>query len=334
MNIISTSLPSIGLYTRENQSTTPVDEDLSPIAKTFIPIRMHPFLTSFKDKKELLGEREVEHPSVVRTTMANVGCMSKSILYTSDSLLSPSDESIEITERAASDFFSHAHKQLKNDLEDTFPLAGINKCLGFVVVPGKRLVLLAVSQDRNPKNDGPLRKRLISLIEKINEMQKKWIFELTRVPSTSEYLLIRSLKMRTPHQAPSDWIKPRTRCVEVALMAGLCKAGRFVSFKPQDVGMVAFSGTLWRYPHTSKSKDQLNLAVAQFEGVERNIKYLTPKVIKVPLSDGSFGYLDVWNPCEEHCKIYYPEILAISASGCPATHFTSPRSDRPLTPLK
>ncbi|MDF1683232.1 MAG: hypothetical protein P1U36_01100 [Legionellaceae bacterium] len=238
-------------------------------------------------------------------------------------------QAVTNTKRAASDFFALAYQAL-NETNEAFPLAGKNKCLGMVVVPGKTLVLLAISQDKNPTEDVILRQKMVRLLNRINAKEgHAWTFELACIPTKSQYMMPRTLFMRTIHPAPNEWVEPHTRCVEVSLMVALCKTGRHISFNPEDTGVMAFGGTLWSIPWRLKKSN----AIPHFEGATRNSKYTTQPPISVDLGDGTKGWIDIWDPCAGHCKIYRQEMLAIGASGGPATSFTEPRSETNITPI-
>jgi len=157
----------------------------------------------------------------------------------------------------------------------------------------------------------------------INRLNNNWVFELACIPTKSQYMMPRTLFMRTIHPAPNERVKPHTRCVEVALMVALCKIGRHVKFTPEDTGVMAFGGTLWSSPWCLTN----SAATPHFEGAPRNIKYTTQNPISVDLGHGKKGWIDIWDPCQGHCKIYRQEMLAIGASGGPATSFAEPRSE-------
>lgn len=252
-----------------------------------------------------------------------------------------------------------------------FPFAGMNRCMGMAVLPGTRLVLVAVSYDKDPAVDIPSRQKMNRLIEKVNGSTKEWIYDLVRNPTQSELLLLRTLSLRSPldeeapqeilsatqwsalgHEERKAWMEsnsrvranwfsqpqneanPRcstlsrcadacdcgksSRCVEIALMAGLCQAGRFKPFEPQDVCIIPFGASLWTVPFTSNE----DTPVACFGNGERNRKY----VCRSLLVNGTV-YFDEWLPCQRHCKIYRNAMLALGAAGGPGTSFLGPRSD-------
>ena len=238
--------------------------------------------------------------------------------------LEPTSHANERTKHAVSDFFSSAYKILDKNNEQ-FPLAGKNKCFGMVAVPKSKLVMIAISQDKNPKNDLILRRQMVDLLKRINQENPDRVFELASIPTKSQYMMPRTLFMRTTHPAPVEWIKPHTRCVEVALMVALCKIRGGIT--PQNAGVMAFGGTLWATPRHLKS----SAATPHFEGAERNIKYTTKPAVSVDLGHGKKGWIDIWDPCKGHCAIYKDQMLAIGASGGPATSFTEPRSESNLS---
>ena len=127
--------------------------------------------------------------------------------------LEPTPEATQRTKDAVSDFFSSAYNILERN-NKKFPLAGKNKCLGMVAVPGKKLAILAISQDKNPDNDRALRSEMLTLLESMNQEQgNAWIFELASIPTKSQYMMPRTLFMRTTLPAISSWVSPRTQCV-------------------------------------------------------------------------------------------------------------------------
>lgn len=227
----------------------------------------------------------------------------KTLLDTGISL-EPGKEAEALTKQAARDFFTLASKHL----DGLYPLYGFNKCLGVVVVPSSKLVLLAVSQDRKPSKDLPLRTSFLNLIKAINKATEKWVFELVCVPTLSEYHTLLALPS-------AEKVKPNRRCIEAALMVALCKVGRFRSFTPQEVSVIAFGGHLWA---TQKGDEP----VEGFGGIARNRKH-TGEQLKVK----NFGWIDVWNPCSIHCAHYLNAMRAVGASGSSIGAFTGPRGE-------
>lgn len=196
--------------------------------------------------------------------MRSTRAMAKYI-YHSEGDLKPDEDAKAKTKEAARDFFTSAYTHLTK--EEPYPLAGYNKCIGMAVVPQTKLVLIALSEGREPKNDKPLRQKFLTLILKVNRSVTKWIFELVCKPTPSEYIILRTLSMREPDKAPKEWIQPRMRCAEVAIAVALCKAGRFKDFKPESQGIVTFGCSLF-------SSKQDDVPVTYFEGSIRNKKYL------------------------------------------------------------
>lgn len=286
-----------------------------------VPGSLTRFASGFHSKQlrgELLGSRCEQSADIVKSELKRVRCSARHILTVSELPLQQSKSAIEKTKDAVRDFFRTVYCHLSNS-KNQFPLAGKNKCFGAAVVPRTNLVLIAVSQDRVPKKDVKLRKQLAGLITEINTLTDRWTFELVCVPTKEEYLILRTLRMRSPRCSTAEEINPHTRCVEVALMVALCKTGRFRHFKPEDVGIMAFGGTLW----TDKNG---NTAVEGFAGAARNRKYCKQQPFTFRLHNNAAACLDIWEPCGQHCSIYYQDILAISAAGGPATNFTEPRS--------
>ncbi|MDF1757580.1 MAG: hypothetical protein P1U74_04715 [Legionellaceae bacterium] len=236
--------------------------------------------------------------------------------------LEPSISAKERTKQAAKDFFALSH-ELLSETGETFPLADKNKCLGVAVVKGNKRVYIAVSEDSEATRDIQLRNQLVDFLQRLNARSDKWRFELVHTPTATEYVLPRTLRMETSRPASSKEIGPRMRCVEVQLMAALNKVRRTIKYNPTDTAMVAFSGTLWA------NESGLGGA-ANFGNVKRSTKYIEGPSLEVTLHDNTKGYLDVWAPCEEHCAIYYREMLAIAAAD---EHLYGPRAEEPIAPL-
>lgn len=244
--------------------------------------------------------------------MQSVLTVAKYIYSNEDLSFEPTEAAQQLTLRAAQTFFTLAY-QIIHQNGRQFPLAGRNKCLGMAVVPHTSLVLMAVSQDKIPETDVQLRRNMMILISAVNKLTKEWVFELVRVPTPEEYNTI-------PKLAPLEKIEPRPRCVEPALAVGLCKAGRFKKFNPEECAVIPFGGTLW-------AASTGNEAALHFEGAERNLKYVTAGPLKVELHDGKSGWIDVWNPCGIHCAKYRKAMLAIGAAGGPGSSFPNPRGE-------
>lgn len=304
------------------------------------PFKISPRLSLFTDRfntkhddGEFLGETSTERDSLQYCQFIRTASMARSHFNFEDKgalahgrpiqQLEPNQRAIERTKQAASDFFSSAYRILDQNNEQ-FPLAGKNKCFGMVAVPNSKLVMIAISQDKTPENDLILRRNMVDLLARINQENPNHVFELACIPTKSQYMMPRMLFMRTTHPAPDEWIKPHTRCVEVALMVALCKIRDGIT--PQNSGVMAFGGTLWAMPWRLKN----SVAATHFEGAERNIKYTTQPPISVDLGSGKKGWIDIWDPCKGHCAIYKDRMLAIGASGGPGTSFTEPRSEASL----
>lgn len=232
----------------------------------------------------------------------------------------PSTVAKNRTLKATQIFFKLAVQYMKQGTVN-FPLSGLNKCLGVVAVPHSKLALIAISQGKDPSQDVELRKNMVQFLNQLNQLSSFWQFELVCIPTTTQYLMPRAFFMRTPHQAPDFWVTPPTRCVEVALMTGLCKVGRFSKFKfdPHDVAIMAFGGTIWTSPKGTQS-------YRLFKQMDRNRKY-THEVLEVPLLGEESGWVDVWDPCPQHCARYRRQMIAIAAAGGFSTSFDEPRGE-------
>lgn len=224
----------------------------------------------------------------------------------------PSSEAIEKTEEAVRQFCQHACRICYGQGK-AFPLAGRNKCLGVAVVPNKRLVLLAVSQDKNPETDLGLRKEMLELIKIINQQSQYWKFELASIPTKEEYILVRSIGIRTDRRAHEEEIEPRSRCVEVSLSIALYKTGRFNRFDARDVYMLSLGcGGLWA------SDNGKTPVVECWKSDERNTKYMTkpPLALKLEINHEEIPCcIDIWDPCESHCKKFAKAMRALSVAG-------------------
>ena len=287
-----------------------------------VPKEHECFASPFNKKNALglfLGKLSSERPSNARAQFSRTRCMAVSVFNNGVSALEPTEFALERTKLAAKHFFSLSHSFL-TETGRVFPLASRNKCLGMVAVPHSKLVILAISQDKNPVNDELLRSDMVSFLEQLNLRTDERVFELACIPTKSQYLMPRTFFMRTPHQAPQESVEPHTRCVEVALMAALNKIGRFSEFNASDTGIIAFGGTLW-------ASEDAPEAIPSFGSAERNKKYTSQRPLEVIFPDEMRGWVDIWDPCGGHCAIYKYEMLAIGASGGPATSFMEPRSE-------
>lgn len=312
-------------------------DDFKPNSPFGLSPRLSLFERSFQHKNnsgEFLGDTSLQRESLQSSQFTHTASMARTKFDFIEKgamvhgrpvqPIEPNTEAMLNTKRAASAFFSLAYQVLQEQNKQ-FPLAGKNKCLGMVAVPHKKLVMIAISQDKTPAKDEALRSDMVDLLDDINKKSTDWIFELACIPTKSQYMMPRGLFMRTIHPAPEEWVRPHTRCVEVALMVALNKIGRYVNFSPEDAGVMAFGGTLWMSHHDSA-------AIPHFEGATRNTKYTSQDPILVDLGHGLQGELDIWDPCGGHCAIYRDRMLAIGASGGPATSFIEPRSERSLAP--
>lgn len=310
------------------------DQDLSiPASSTRslrspfkVPIQYERFARSFetKDNEGLFLGREPEVSQTNRRQYAQICRVAKTEFLKGSEILEPTPQALERTKLAAKAFFSLSYPLL-NKLNMKFPLAGRNKCLGMVAVPTTNLVIIAISQDKSPANDVLLRKEMVIFLNQLNQTTNEWKFELACIPTKAQYLMPRTISMRTPHAASESSVKPHTRCVEVALMAALCKAGRTRSFTSADTGIIAFGGTLWA--HSEGAEAIPHFAVNE---LARNLKYTKQHPLEVVISPTLSGWLDIWEPCPEHCKIYKYEMLAIGAAGGFSSSFFEPRSEGEL----
>lgn len=296
----------------------------SPI---LVPNRLEPFaLPFFKKQKEglFLGTVHPQRPSNQRAKFSRIRMMANHLLSEGESSLEPSKAALLRTTEAIKHFFRLSYDALKATPSLNYPLAGKNKCLGMVVVPKTRLVLVAISQDKDPQKDIALRTNMMSFLSEINALSRATEnplrFELVCIPTQAQYLLPRTLFMRTPYKAPRESIDPHTRCVEVALMAALNKAGRNRPFTATETGVIAFGSSLW------ESQTGEN-TISTFGETGRNMKHAKQGPIEVIMADGVRGWVDEWNPCKEHCAIYKYEMLAIGVAGGDGTSFTEGRSE-------
>ena len=321
-NIIHAKSGITGDKPRAIQHSMATDDLLVERSRLIVPMPYESFAHSFDTKLDdgaFLGRTSPAEKSHQRRQFAQICRVAKSELSKGEVALEPSLQALERTKQAAKDFFFLSYKLLDSSAT-MFPLAGRNKCLGMVAVPTTTVVTIAISQDKNPVNDESLRNEMVLFLNRLNQTTNDWTFELACIPTKSQYLMPRTISLRAPQAASEASVKPHTRCVEVALMAALCKAGRTKSFTSSDTGIIAFGGTLWASSTGSE-------AVPHFEGVERNKKYTKQPSLEVILSADMSGWIDVWDPCPEHCKIYKYEMLAIGGAGGFSTSFFEPRSE-------
>ena len=287
-----------------------------------VPMRYEHFALSFLTKLrdgEFLGRSAPTDETNQRRQFKQIGCVAKTILSHGVEELEPTPQALARTKRAAQHFFFLSYQLLEKN-NSLFPLAGRNKCLGMVALPNSKLVIIAISQDKDPKKDESLRQAMLNFLNELNASTNTWTFELASIPTKAQYFMPRTLSMRSPHAAPNSSVEPRTRCVEVALMAALCKAGRTNRFSAKDAAVMAFGATLWANSINSE-------AINHFEGIERNKTYAEKPPLEIKLSDKLTGWIDIWEPCSEHCKIYRYEMLAIGAAGGMAGSFFEARSE-------
>ena len=302
------------LFIMKNRSTVELPPKSESSVTRQVPMRYKLYAQSFtkKNKDGLFLGRTPPTNGINRCQQyAQICQVANNLFLRGPEALEPTSQALERTKNAAKDFFLLSY-HLLNERKMQFPLAGRNKCLGMVVVPGSKLVSIAISQDKNPTNDELLRTTMVAFLEELNRTTEQWIFELACIPTKAQYLMPRTISMRTPQAASELSVKPQTRCVEVALMAALCKAGRTKKFTSADTGLIAFGGTLW-----ASSDSDCSTVVPYFgvEGLERNTKYTTQKPLEVVITESLSGWIDIWDPCPEHCKVYKYEMLAIGAAG-------------------
>ncbi len=270
----------------------------------------------------------------------------------------PGDESVVLALEDPSDVSASLHHDLERLLNSTvdpvedmdelgpneasagmrYPLAGKNKCLGFVQVPDSNLVLIAISQDKNPAKDEKLRKEFGHFLQALNRAQdgSDYEFELVSVPTKEQYLMVRMLNHTCEWSAPEQsMLSSPTRCVEVALASALNKVGRFKAFEPDSIGMLTYGSALWELPdRATPLAGFTGPVVIEAEGhtveqYRRNTKHVNPEDpnLKIPLADGRIVWLDKWKPCEGHCQPYLAQIRAMCLSGGPASSFSERRGE-------
>lgn len=302
-----------------------------------VPKRYASFAFSFQKKLEdgeLLGEDSPFRHSQQYCQFIQTRAMAKANLQKfNERPVTPNPKVMQSTIEAMKDFFrlSYVHLDHSNQV---FPLANCNKCLGFSIVPGTSLVILAISQDKIPKKDEPLRRNMVEHLDQLNRLSaiwynekrisRRWSFELAKIPTREQYLLPRTLSMRVPHHATNEWVAPRTRCVEIALSTALCKAQRTQAFAIDDVFFLTVGGVIW-------ADETEALSLPHFDTKKRNLTYRSSAPIEVILSDSKIGYVDVWDPCQEHCQIYMNEMLAVASAGGGSTSYTEPRAEGDLS---
>lgn len=292
-----------------------------------VPIQYERFAQSFetKDNEGLFLGRTPPVSQTNRRQYSQICRVAKSEFLKGAEELEPTPQALERTKHAAKNFFLLSY-QLLDQLNTHFPLAGCNKCLGMVAVPTTNLVIIAISQDKNPANDESLRNNMVIFLNRLNETTNDWKFELACIPTKAQYLMPRTISMRTPRAASESSVKPHTRCVEVALMAALCKAGRTIRFTSADTGIIAFGGTLWANSTGSQAIPHFTV-----NDLTRNTKYIKQNPLEVVITPSLSGWIDIWEPCPEHCKIYKYEMLAIGAAGGFSSSFFEPRSEGDLS---
>jgi hypothetical protein len=287
-----------------------------------VPSMLSPYTDSFEHKIAQIDwpEDVLTLPQSARNSqIRNLRCLAVNHLKITN--LTPNEAAINKTQQAAKDFFILAHDLLsKSDSE--YPLAGKNKCLGFATIKGNKSVFIAISQSENAREDLELRRNMIALLSDMNEESNRWRFELVNTPQPVEYLMPRFLDMRTTRPASPNEVKPRMRCIEVALMVALNKARRTIKYSPSDASMQAFNSTLWASANAKESSPK-----EHFGSITRNDKYLFAAPLEINLADGTKAYIDQWKPCEEHCAKYLMHMLAVAASD---EHFYGPRADGPI----
>ena len=326
---------------RSTRSPLSVDVTLQNDAIDTVNVKRSPFNVSMRyerfaqsfDNKNIQGCFLGRTPAESRVSKQQFGqiCrVSRSELLKGPEALEPTPAALERTQNAAKNFFALSY-QITEEFKIPFPLAGLNKCLGMVAVPSTKLVIIAISQDTNPENDTEVRQNMVNFLSRLNTKTNDWTFELALIPTQAQYFMPRTIAIRTPQAALDSSVEPHTRCVEVALMAALCKAGRTKTFTSADTGIIAFGGALWAHPNG-------NEAIPHFHAKDfkRSTKYTEKAPLEVVLTPTLSGWIDIWEPCPQHCKIYKYEMLAIGASGGFSSSFFEPRAenDLPIKPVK
>lgn len=267
---------------------------------------MFDFARSFEKSNHLLGRPPQQPLPIVNEELKRVRMAARYLYRSAD--LEPGSLAKQRIRDVIVFFFETVQTIVTSD--NPHPLVKVNKCMGMTAIPGLSLVLVALSED---PHDEPVRRAFHHLLGQVNTKQNRYVFELVCSPTTAEYLMIRSLRMRSDHTVPSEIVQARTRCIEVALMVALNKIGRLKTLNPFEVHIQAMSPFLW--------KD--GTCCVGFEGATRNVKYLSePPIV---MRDGS--WIDLWSPCKQHCAIFAREILSVAFCGSCASSFTEPRSD-------
>ncbi len=303
------------------------DGDVSVRRSPFqVPLQYETFARSFDNKNNegLFLGRTPHESRKNRQQFTQICRVAKAELIKGTEALEPTPQALDRTKTAAKQFFTLSYQLLEKN-KGQFPLAGLNKCMGMVAVPTTNLVIIAISQDKNPEDDVQLRKEFVAFLEQLNQSTNDWTFELACIPTQAQYFMPRTISMRTPQAASESSIKPHTRCVEVALMAALCKAGRTKNFTSADTGIIAFGSSLWANPKGDEAIPHF-----QAKDFERSTKYTEQAPLEVVLTPSLSGWIDIWEPCPQHCKIYKYEMLAIGAAGGFSSSFFEPRAEKEL----
>ncbi len=291
-------------------------------------------LNTYSEPDRFQGRDSVVSGKDTKSEFQQVRGMAKHILHEGGDL-APNQQAIERTERAAQTFFQLAYGLISP--QTPYPLKNKNKCVGFLAIPQSKLVLIAISEDRDPSKDIDMRKSMCHFISQINQLSKAYVFELVVTPTREQYLLLRTLSFFTSKEAPDtssreamvskkvaiDLIEPRTRCAEVALAVAACKIGRSKTLKLSELGMVQFGSGLW------EMLDKKDIKVLGFEAAKRNTQYIKrpPLIFSVGDDKHKEVALDRWDPCENHCALFLNELRALAAAGSSATTFSEPRSE-------
>tara|TARA_R110002110_G_scaffold166602_1_gene367232 strand:+ start:20722 stop:21774 length:1053 start_codon:yes stop_codon:yes gene_type:complete len=323
----SSSRAVIGLPKEVNAHEDPRKFSVPALFTPFaIFLKNHSEPDRFQGRESLISEQDSKRE------FKQVRAMAKYILHESE-VLEPSQEAVKRSEHAAKIFYQKAFNLIT--AQKPYPLKNHNKCIGFLAIPKSKLVLIAISEDREPLKDIELRKSLCELIQRINQESNTCVFELVVTPTREQYMLLRTLSFFTSKESPDtslkkamvskkeaiDMLTPRTRCAEVALAVAACKIGRSKPLKPSQLGMALFGAGLWEVV------EKRDIKFLGFEASKRNKQYIKSPPLTFYIEDKRKVALDRWDPCENHCALFLNELRALAASGTSSTTFSEPRSE-------